>query len=198
MDQKLHSLFEQALAGEPDPPLVDLTQAAMAEGTSLRRRRRLLTGGSAAGVLAALATIVALNAGAPADKTPPVTAGVAVLPQASQTCAPPAPNVPVDVSIFLRADITAHQRAALETALHSDRAVHQFTFETRAQAFENFKELWRDSPDFVASVSPTQFPEEFHVTLANPSAFPAFAAKFRAFAGTDEVNGQFCGAGVGK
>ena len=195
MDQKLHSLFEQALADEPDPPAVDLAQVAMAEGARIRRRRRLVTGGSAAGVLAALATIVALNVGAPADKTPPVTAGVAVAP--ANPCTP-APDEQVDVTVILHIDITARQHAEVDSALRSDPAVRRFTLETRDQAYVNFKELWRDNPDFVASVSPEQFPEVFQVTLVNSSAYPAFAAKVRAFPGTENVIGVFCGAVVGK
>ena len=198
MDQKLHSLFEQALADEPVPPAVDLAQVAMAEGARIRRHRRLVTGGSAAGVLAVFATIVALNVGAPADRTPPVTAGVAALPQTSQTCVPPAPDAPVETWVFLQIDSTARQRSALETALRSDPAVRHFTFESREQAFQQFKELWRDSPDFVASVSPEQLPEKFSVMLAKRSAYPAFAAKMRALAGTESVVGAFCGVGVGE
>ena len=195
MDQKLHSLFEQALADEPDPPAVDLAQVAMAEGARIRRHRRLVTGGSAAGVLAALATIVALNVGAPADKTPPVTAGVAVAP--TNRCTP-APDEQIDVTVILHIDITARQHAEVDTVLRSDPAVRQFTLETRDQAYANFKELWRDNPDFVASVSPGQFPEIFRVTLTNSSAYPAFAAKVRAFSGTERVIGLFCGAAVGE
>jgi cell division transport system permease protein len=198
VDQKLHSLFEQALADEPAASPADLAQVAMAEGTRLRRRRRLVAGGSAAGVLAVFATIVALNVGAPADKTPPVTAGVAALPQASQTCAPPAPDAPVNVIVVLQIDITARQQAVLDTALRSDPAVSQSTLQTREQAYANFKELWRNEPAFVKSISPEQFPEIFRVTLANPSAYPAFAARVRAFAGTEDVNGLFCGAEVGE
>jgi hypothetical protein len=47
-------LFERALDDEPVPPPGDLAQEAMAERARLRRRRGLLAGGSAAGVLAVL------------------------------------------------------------------------------------------------------------------------------------------------
>jgi hypothetical protein len=65
VDQTLRVLFERALDDEPVPPPGDLAQEAMAHGARLRRRRGLLVGGSAAGVLALLATVVALNMTAP-------------------------------------------------------------------------------------------------------------------------------------
>jgi hypothetical protein len=57
VDQNLRVLFERALGDEPVPSPGDLAQEAMVQGTRLRRRRSLLAGGAAAGVVAVFATM---------------------------------------------------------------------------------------------------------------------------------------------
>src|SRR4029079_430817 len=54
----------------------------------------------------------------------------------------------IEVSIFLRTDVTAEQRAAVDAAITQSPLVKERTYETREQAWERFKELWADTPDF--------------------------------------------------
>ena len=58
----------------------------------------------------------------------------------------------IEVSIFLREDVTDAQTSAIAQAIDQSPLVASKTFETRAQAFEKFKVLWRDSPDFIKSI----------------------------------------------
>jgi cell division transport system permease protein len=55
----------------------------------------------------------------------------------------------IEVSIFLRSDVTDAQRQAIDQAISSNPLVSNKTYETREEAFNRFKELWQDSPDFV-------------------------------------------------
>src|SRR5689334_15862573 len=71
----------------------------------------------------------------------------------------------IEVSIFLREDVTAAQRASIEQLLSTNPLVAEKTYESREQAFEKFKVLWRDSPDFVKSVTPDSLPESWRGKL---------------------------------
>jgi cell division transport system permease protein len=86
-----------------------------------------------------------------------------------------------EVSIFLREDVTDAQRTAINQALDTNPLVQSKEYETREQAFEKFKVLWRDSPDFIKSVGPDSLPESFRVKLKDPEKYKQFA---------DEIQGQ--------
>jgi cell division transport system permease protein len=193
VDQNLRMLFERALDDEPVPPPGDLAQEAMAEGARLRRRRGLLAGGSAAGVLAVLITVVALNLTAPRLGTTAESAAIAR--PASSACVMGVRQDATDVAIFLRADITDRQTQDVYDALRSDPLVLTTTFESREQAFQKFKTLWRDSPDLIRAVSPESMPTSFRVTLAEPAQFPAFEARFKGDPGVTQIVGSRCPAG---
>jgi cell division transport system permease protein len=87
----------------------------------------------------------------------------------------------IEVSIFLREDVTDAQRTAINQALDGNPLVQSKEYETREQAFEKFKVLWRDSPDFIKSVGPDSLPESFRVKLKDPEKYKQFA---------DEIQGQ--------
>ena len=87
----------------------------------------------------------------------------------------------IEVSIFLREDVTDAQRTAINQAIDSNPLVQSKTYETREEAFEKFKVLWRDSPDFIKSVGPDSLPESFRVKLKDPEKYQQFA---------DEIQGQ--------
>jgi cell division protein FtsX len=186
VDQSMHGLFERALVDEPVPPPGDLVRTVMAHGTRLRRRRRLVAGGSATAVMAVVATIAALGAGAPAEQ-PQVAAGAAVRSLCASAVRPAD-----DVAIFLRDDISALQRSDLDTALRSDPLVRDVRFENHDQAYAKFRVLWRDSPDFAESVKAEELPESFRVTLATASSYPAFLAGFENMGGVESIAGGTC------
>ena len=61
---------------------------------------------------------------------------------------------PVDreftVSVFLDADIDAAQKAAVRAELEKLPSRDGVSFESREQAFANFKEIWKDQPERIA------------------------------------------------
>ncbi len=96
----------------------------------------------------------------------------------------------IEVSIFMREDVTDAQRANLDSALQGDPLVASKTFESKEDAYEKFKTLWRDTPDLVNSVKPGQLPESFRVKLKNPELYDQFAVKYKDTEGIDEIVDQ--------
>ncbi|MEU8235428.1 permease-like cell division protein FtsX [Actinoplanes sp. NPDC048791] len=96
----------------------------------------------------------------------------------------------IEVSIFLREDVTAAQRASIEQLLSTNPLVAEKTYESREQAFEKFKVLWRDSPDFVKSVTPDSLPESWRVKLKNPEQYAEFNSQIEGTPGIQDIVDQ--------
>lgn len=96
----------------------------------------------------------------------------------------------IEVSIFLRSDVTDAQRQAIDQAISNDPLVSNKTYETREEAFNRFKELWQDSPDFVKSIGPNSLPESFRVKLKDPEKYKTFADKIQGMQGIQDVIDQ--------
>jgi cell division transport system permease protein len=96
----------------------------------------------------------------------------------------------IEVSIFLREDVNDSQRQAINQAIDTNPLVESKTYETREQAFEKFKVLWRDSPDFINSVGPDSLPESFRVKLKNPEQYKAFADQIKGQQGIQDIVDQ--------
>ena len=96
----------------------------------------------------------------------------------------------IEVSIFLRTDVTDAQRNAINQAIDASPLVASKAYETREQAFEKFKELWRDSPDFIKSVGPDSLPESYRVKLKNPEQYKTFADQIQGQQGIQDIVDQ--------
>ena len=96
----------------------------------------------------------------------------------------------IEVSIFLREDVSDAQRNAINQAIDSNALVESKTYETREQAFEKFKVLWRDSPDFIESVGPDSLPESYRVKLKDPEQYKAFADQMQGQQGIQDIVDQ--------
>jgi len=96
----------------------------------------------------------------------------------------------VEVSIFLRQDVTEPQSTAIDNAIASNPLVANKEFETKEQAFEKFKVLWEDSPDFVKSVTPDSLPASFRVKLKDPEQYKAFAEQIQGMPGIQDIVDQ--------
>jgi cell division transport system permease protein len=96
----------------------------------------------------------------------------------------------IEVSVFLKTDVTADQRQAIDTAIASNPLVKERTYETREQAFKRFQELWQDSPDFVKSIGPNSLPESFRVKLKDPEKYKTFADQIQGMQGILDIIDQ--------
>jgi len=96
----------------------------------------------------------------------------------------------IEVSIFLRTDVTDAQRQAIDQAISSSPLVASQSYETRAQALARFQELWKDQPDFVKSIGPNSLPESFRVKLKDPEKYKTFADQIQAMQGIQDIIDQ--------
>lgn len=96
----------------------------------------------------------------------------------------------VEVSIFLKADVTGEQRDALGNELRADPLVDNVEYESKEQAYENFTKLYADSPDLVESVKPDTLPESYRVKLKNPEKFKEISERYQDKAGVDDIVDQ--------
>ncbi|MEV4345122.1 permease-like cell division protein FtsX [Actinoplanes sp. NPDC049596] len=96
----------------------------------------------------------------------------------------------IEVSIFLRSDVTEAQRQAIDQAISSNPLVAERTYETREEALKRFQELWKDSPEFVKSVGPNSLPESFRVKLKDPEQYKTFADQIQGLQGIQDVIDQ--------
>jgi len=96
----------------------------------------------------------------------------------------------IEVSIFLRPDVTEAQRSAIDQAISSNPLVADKQYETQKQAFERFQALWADSPDFVKSVGPNSLPESFRVKLKDPEQYKTFSDQMQSLQGIQDIIDQ--------
>jgi cell division transport system permease protein len=96
----------------------------------------------------------------------------------------------VEVSIFLKADVTEEQRNALSADLKNDPLVQTVIYESKEEAYANFRQLYRDAPDLVESVKPDTLPESFRVKLRDPEKFKEISDRYRDREGIDDIVDQ--------
>jgi cell division transport system permease protein len=96
----------------------------------------------------------------------------------------------IEVSIFLRQDVTDAQSQAIGAAIDQNSLVASKTFESREQAFEKFKQLWADSPDFINSVGSDSLPASYRVKLKDPEKYKQFATTVQGMAGVQDIVDQ--------
>lgn len=196
MDQNLRDHFDRAVRDDPGAALDEMADAAIAEGDRLRRRRNhRLAAGVAAGVVVVIGTAagvtMSLNPSSPA--APPQTIAAAMMPVTAPSCVQrPVEADATDAVIFLTDGLTDAQRSALGAALRDDPHVDAVTFESREQAYQKFRTLWADSPDFVDAVSPDQLPQSFRLRLSVPAQYTDFRARYATMAGVQDIIGYRC------
>jgi cell division transport system permease protein len=97
----------------------------------------------------------------------------------------------VEVSIFLKGDITTPQQDALADQLKGDPLVKQpVTFETKEQAYEKFKEQFKDAPDLIKATKPNSLPASFRVQLKDPEKYQQIFDTYKSREGIDEIVDQ--------
>jgi hypothetical protein len=126
------------------------------------RRRRWATTGIAAALVAlvaggALALVtVGPDATDPAGTTPSTTAPVTSVP-AEDRCGPPT------TSVYLELVATPEQIQGIRDELDA-MGLEPYEFVDREATYQEFQQLFADSPDFVGSIRPEELPERFQIT----------------------------------
>ena len=107
----------------------------------------------------------------------------------------------VEVSVYLCGEssdtascggsaVTDQQRSELQADLEAMPQVEQVFYESQEQAYEQFKEQFKDSPDLVENVTADALPESFRVKLKDPTQFEVVASAFSGRPGVEEVQDQ--------
>jgi cell division transport system permease protein len=77
----------------------------------------------------------------------------------------------VEVAVFLASDISADQRNSIQQSLSTMDEVASVQYESKAEAYKRFVEIFRDQPDVVENTEASALPESFRVKLRNPEEF---------------------------
>ncbi|HEX6499892.1 MAG TPA: permease-like cell division protein FtsX [Micromonosporaceae bacterium] len=96
----------------------------------------------------------------------------------------------VEVSIFLKNDVTDEQRTALKNALDGDPLVKSVFHESKEEAYDKFRTQFRDAPDLVAATKPDQLPESYRVKLKDPNQYKAIYDKYKDSEGISSIVDQ--------
>jgi cell division transport system permease protein len=101
----------------------------------------------------------------------------------------------VEVSIFLCdgrtcPEITPEQQETLRTELEQHSVVQEVFYESKEEAYERFRELFRDQQNLVESVDPDVLPASFRVKLQDPELFRVISQEFGAYPGVEEIVDQ--------
>jgi cell division transport system permease protein len=97
----------------------------------------------------------------------------------------------VQVSIFLKDNITDDQRTALGTKLAADPLVKQpIIHETKDQAWKKFQQMFKDAPDLIAATKPDALPESYRVQLKDPKQYNQVALEYTGKDGIEEIVDQ--------
>jgi cell division transport system permease protein len=97
----------------------------------------------------------------------------------------------VQVSIFLKDDITDDQRKALGDELAADPLVRQpVIHETKDQAWQKFQQQFKDAPDLVAATKPDALPESYRVQLKDPKQYNQIVTEYTGKDGIEEIVDQ--------
>jgi cell division transport system permease protein len=96
----------------------------------------------------------------------------------------------VEVSVFLRDDASQEEIEALNGKIHEIPEVQEVFFEDREEAYDNFRQLFRDNPALVENVDPEAMPQSFRIKLVDPADFPVIRARLAGDPAIDQIKDE--------
>jgi cell division transport system permease protein len=99
----------------------------------------------------------------------------------------------VEVSAYLLDDATPNEIKALETQIANMPEVEDLFFVSKEQAFEDFKKIYEDQPEFWQNLPKDALPASFRIKLTDANYAQTVAARIEGAPGVDEVRdgGEF-------
>jgi cell division protein FtsX len=167
LDDRLERLAAEATRDVLAPEL-----AAVARRGRRRRRRQL------AGSAALVAAVVAAGLVLPAR-----LAGRSPAAARPDPAPPPATSVAgadwlggywfgkTDASVYLEEQVTAAEREAVRKRISALAVVDELYYESKAEAYARFKELYRTRPEMMGNTDSSALPESFRVRLDAPENY---------------------------
>ncbi len=93
----------------------------------------------------------------------------------------------VELTIYVNDDITSQQSDAIANKLAHDPLVKSSSYESKQDAYNEFKRLYKSSPELTDGVTPDLLPASYHVKLENPQLFDQAAPEYKNLPGVDAV-----------
>ena len=93
----------------------------------------------------------------------------------------------IEVSVFLTKDVTQPERDAIRAELQQLPQVEQVFYESQAQAYQRFKEQFKNVKALVQNTPESALPESYRVKLYNPKNYAIVASAVSQMPGVDSV-----------
>lgn len=96
----------------------------------------------------------------------------------------------IEVSIFLKTDVSQPQIDALKTKLEGDPLVKETVYVDKQEAYKRFQEMFQDAPDLISAVKADSLPPSFRLKLVNPEQYKDIYNQYKGAEGVDEIVDQ--------
>jgi cell division transport system permease protein len=96
----------------------------------------------------------------------------------------------VEVSVFLDDEITPEQQSDISKQLNDLPVVRKVSYVTKEEAYEEFKDLYRDQPVLYENIGPDVLPASFRVEMKDPKRVDVVKSKLEGNPAVEEVNDQ--------
>ena len=97
----------------------------------------------------------------------------------------------LEVSVYLRDDVTQAQREEIDSQLHASPEIASYTYLDKKAAYERFKKLFKGNPQLISQATPEDLPATYLVRMKDPERYTILAQQFpNGRNGVDQVQGQ--------
>lgn len=96
-------------------------------------------------------------------------------------------NGRVQMNVFLREDATTDQTRRLQTSLAGMPEVDRVFYVSKEEAYNEYNEMFKDSPTLTENVSPSVMPANFRIKLEDPTKVEEVKTRIEGRPGVDEV-----------
>lgn len=93
----------------------------------------------------------------------------------------------VEVAVFLAQDIAPEERDSIQRDLGAMPEVASVQYESKQEAFERFKQLFRDEPEIVENTTAAALPESFRVKLKDAHQYAVVHDRLQGRPGIDKI-----------
>lgn len=96
----------------------------------------------------------------------------------------------VEVVVYLNDEISDAQQQRLNQVLLDMPEVASIDYQSKEEAFEYAKELFKDQPELIDNVSPDTFPASFRIRLQDPEQYKVIPARLAGEPGIKKISAQ--------
>jgi cell division transport system permease protein len=96
----------------------------------------------------------------------------------------------IQVSVFLTKDVTQPERDAIRAELEQLPEVKQVYYESKDQAYQRFRQQFKDVPALINSTPADALPESYRVQLKDPQKYLVVSSAVQHMPGVDVVQGR--------